>query len=192
MQMVLTRTLSGAYSVASAFVRLMPAARLTDVGRLRALGVLPLTVVMFTIRPSRWRCMCGSTSRHMRTAPITFSSQSSCHLASSTSAKGAAAEVPALFNRMSTRPQRCSAACASRSQSAATVTSAGTASTSAPVAARISSAARCRCSARRAAIATMAPSAASFCALARPSPSLPPVMMATLSFRPRSSMSCSS
>src|SRR5712692_565066 len=144
---------------------------------------------MLTIRPPPRFFMWGMTRRDMRTAPMTLRSQSACQVSSSTFSKAAAAEVPALLRRMSTPPHCATTALTSPSQSAARLTSATWASTCPLVVFRISSAAWSRCSLRRAQMATRAPSAASFSAAARPSPSLPPVMMATLPFSPRSSMS---
>src|SRR5881296_1392786 len=192
MQIVFTRMLSAAYSLASDLVRLSPAARVTDVGRARGNGALPPTVVMLTMRPPPRCFMWGITRRDIRTAPMTLRSQSACQRSSSTFSKAAAAEVPALLSRMSTPPHCATTASTSRSQSAARLTSATWASTWPPVALRIWSAACSRCSLRRAQMATFAPSAASFSAAARPRPSLPPVMMAILPFRPRSSMESSS
>src|SRR6267142_2504784 len=188
MQIVLTRILSAAYSLARDLVRLRPAARVTEVGRARGWGALPPTVVMLTMRPPPRFFMWGMTRRDMRTAPMTLRSQSACHVSSSTFSKAAAAEVPALLRRMSMPPHWATTALTSLSQSAARLTSATWASTWPLVVLRISSAVWSRCSLRRAQIATRAPSAASFSAAARPSPSLPPVMMATLPLSPRSSM----
>jgi hypothetical protein len=72
------------------------------------------------------------------------------------------------------------------SQSAGLATSARTASTSPPVADSISSAVFCNNTSRRAQMATRAPSSQKRNAVARPIPSLPPVMAATLPFNPRS------
>src|SRR5262249_14988283 len=84
MQTVFTRMLSAAYSLASDLVRLRPAARVTVVGSERAGGVLPPTVVMFTMRPPPRFFMWGMTRRDMRTAPMTLSSQSDLQASSGT------------------------------------------------------------------------------------------------------------
>ena len=188
MQMVLTRIWSAAYSLASDLVRLMPAARETLVGNARASGALPPTIVALTMLPPPRARMIGTTSRHTRTAPITLRSRSSCQAASSTSSSEAAADLPALLTAMSTPPKRSTAAATNRSMSAAFDTSAGTARTSDPVVEAIVSATSRRCASRRAQIATLQPSAASFSAVARPNPSLAPVMIATRSLSPSSSI----
>src|SRR5438094_144321 len=188
-QIVLTRIPSGAYSLASDLVRLMPAARVTLVGSDRAAGALPPTVVTLTIRPPPRRFMCGITSRQRRTAAISFSSRSSCQVASLTCSKPAAAEVPALFTSTSTPPQRARVAATNASTCSGRVTSAGIASTSAPVSRRTWSATRSSSSLRRAQVATRAPERAKRSTQARPRPSLPPVTITTLSLRPSSSVS---
>src|SRR5438093_516899 len=95
MQIAFTRMRSAAYSLASDFVRLMPAARDTLVGRPSARGALPPTVVTLMIRPPPRRFMWGMTSRHIRMAPITLRSKSACHASSPTFYEAAAADVPA-------------------------------------------------------------------------------------------------
>ena len=62
MQIVFTRMLSAAYSLASDLVRLIPAARVTLVGRPRAGGALPPTVVTLTIAPPPRARMSGITA----------------------------------------------------------------------------------------------------------------------------------
>jgi hypothetical protein len=185
-QTVFTRTLSGAYSLASALVRLMPAARVTEVGSERAAGALPPTVVTFTMAPPPRAFIIGITSRQKRTAAISLRSRSICQVASSTASKAAAAEVPALLTRMSTPPKRPTAAFTNASMSGIRVTSAGCARISAPVAFSMAPAAARSTSGRRAHMATFAPHPASFSAVARPSPSLAPVMIATLPLSPSS------
>ena len=51
MHTVFTRMLAPAYSLASDLVRLMPAARVTEVGSERAAGALPPTIVALTMLP---------------------------------------------------------------------------------------------------------------------------------------------
>ena len=103
-QIVLTRIRSAAYSLASDFVRLMPAARETLVGSPLAAGTLAPRLVTLTMRPPPRFFMCGMQSRQQRMAENSLSSRSSRQAASSTASKEAAAEVPALLTRMSTPP----------------------------------------------------------------------------------------
>ncbi len=74
MQIVFTRILSGAYSLARDFVRLIPAARDTLVGNPRADGVLAPRLVTLMMRPPPRFFMCGIQSRHRRTAAKNLSS----------------------------------------------------------------------------------------------------------------------
>ncbi|MNC88654.1 hypothetical protein D3C83_44930 [compost metagenome] len=97
------------------------------------------------------------------------------------------ADVPALLTRMSMRPYRSITAFMKRSMSAALLMSAETVSTSAPIF-LISAAVLSSFSWPRAQIATFAPSCASFNAVARPIPSVAPVITATLPFNPSSTM----
>ena len=179
---------SAAYSLASDFVRLIPAARVTVVGNALAEGALPPVIVALTIAPPPRARMIGTTRRHARTAAMSLRSMSACHAASSTSSKPAAADLPALLTKISTPPKRSAAVSMSVSISAASETSAGTPRILAPVAPAISLATRCRWSARRAQITTVHPSPANRSAVARPSPSLPPVTIATFPPNPRSNM----
>src|SRR5258707_8007256 len=103
-QTVFTRMWSGAYSLASDLVRLIPAARVTLVGRERATGTFPPTVVTLTIRPPPRFFIWGMTRRQKRTAAMSLTSMSAAHVASSTFSNGPADEVPALLTRMSTPP----------------------------------------------------------------------------------------
>ena len=130
------------------------------------------------------------TRRQKRTAAMSLTSMSAAHVASSTFSNGPADDVPALLTRMSTPPCAASVASTTASTSASRVTSATWASTCTPVCFRMASAARSSTSLRRAQITTWQPSWAKRMAVARPSPSLPPVTMATLPVRPRSSMAC--
>src|SRR5262245_45664346 len=189
MQMVLTRMRSFAYSLASDLVRLIPAARDTLVGKPSARGALPPTVVTLMMRPPPRCFMCGITSRHIRTAPITLRSKSACQASSPTFSNGAAAEVPALLRRMSTPPNCRTVAFTTASQSAGRDTSAARGKSSAPVVLRMSSAARSSTSLRRAHMVTLAPGRAKRSAAARPMPSLPPVTIAILPLSPSSKVS---
>src|SRR5262249_35328574 len=191
MQMVFTRILSGAYSLASDLVRLMPAARETLVGSPRACGTFAPRLVTLMMRPPPRFFMWGMQSRQSRMAEKTLRSKSCCQPTSSTRSNEAAAEVPALLTRMSTPPQSRTTSSTKAPIWSAFVTSTDLANTW-PPALRMPSAVFASTSARREQIATRAPSAARRCAAARPSPSLPPVMMATLSFSPRSSIRVSS
>src|ERR1051326_6740140 len=188
-QIVFTRMLSGAYSFESDFVRLIPAARVRDVGSALGSGVLPPIVVTLMIAPPPRFFIEGMTARAKRIAPITFRSKSYCHVSSSTSRNAPACDVPALFSSMSTPPQRPSVSSTSFVTCACFVTSVGSAKTSAPVAFWTSFAAASRTSGRRAHMTTFAPHCASFSAAALPSPSLAPVRIATLPLSPSSSVS---
>src|SRR3989304_1951979 len=191
MQIVFTRILSGADSLARDLVRLIPAARETLVGSPRAAGAFAPRLVTLMMRPPPRFFMCGRESRQQRTAESSLGSRSCSQAASSTASNEAAAEVPALLTRMSTPPHSRTTSLTNVSIWSAFVTSTDRASTC-PPAARIPAAARSSTSGRRAQIATRASSAASLRAAARPSPSLPPVMMATLPPSPRSSIRVSS
>src|SRR5213592_3654117 len=92
---------------------------------------------------------------------------------------------------MSTPPKRASVALTKASTSAPFVTSAVIARMSPPVARRTCSTPRSSTSLRRAHAATFAPERANRSTHARPSPSLPPVTIATLPARPSSSTSMS-
>src|SRR5437016_8600814 len=164
----------------------MPAARDMLVGSERAAGALPPTVVTLMMRPPPRRFMWGMTSRQNRIAPMTFESKSYCHVASSTCSKPAADEVPALFTRMSIPPNRATVAATKASTSGPCVTSVAIARMSAPVVFWIASTARSSTSFRRAHTATFAPLLANRSTQARPSPSLPPVTIATLPAIPSS------
>ncbi|MNP36319.1 hypothetical protein D3C76_1296990 [compost metagenome] len=63
MHTAFTRILSAAKSLLIALVNANPAARLTDVGRDVADGVLPTIEVTFTIAPPPAFRICGRTSR---------------------------------------------------------------------------------------------------------------------------------
>ena len=167
----------------------MPAARLTVVGKDLAAGALPPTIVALTIAPPPRSRMIGITLRHARTAAITLRLISACHSASSISSSPAAADLPALLTKMSTPLNRSMVTLMSSSMSEAIETSARTPSTSAPVCSAMSLAASCRCSSLRAQITTLAPSPARRSAVARPRPSLPPVIIAIFPFNPSSNMS---
>ena len=125
----------------------------------------------------------------MRTAAISLSSRSACQASSVTCSKPAPADVPALFSRMSTAPNCRMAAATTESHPAAWETSATTGKISAPVAFLMSSRARSSTSLRRAQAATRAPERANRSTAARPSPSLPPVTIATLPLSPSSRVS---
>src|SRR5574341_2152640 len=185
---VLTRMRASASSFESAFVSAMPAARLTDVGTERARGCFAPMWVTLMIRPPPFCRIAGSAARIARIAPKSFRSRSACQASSPAASNGPIASRPALLTRTSILPKRASVSATKRSGSPGFATSAATQRTSAFVAARTASLAARRTSARRAQIATRAPSAPSRCAVASPMPSLPPVIAATLPSRPRSTL----
>src|SRR5882724_264149 len=186
MQTVLTRMLSLARSFDRPLVIAMPAAREMDVGMEDGPGVRPPRLVTLMILPPPTLRISGMTARMKRTAPQTFKLKSDSQSSSLTASKGLAIETPALFTRMSMRPKLSSVVCTTRVMVAGSATSPWTGSTVPFVAFWISSAAAFSTSGRRATMTTRAPSSAMRWAAAFPMPSLPPVMIATLSFSPRS------
>ena len=64
--------LNGANSLDNDLVKLMPAALVTDVGRLAALGALPPPIAALIIEPDFFSFMIGKTSLHNLTAAINF------------------------------------------------------------------------------------------------------------------------
>src|SRR6478609_6962343 len=93
--------------------------------------------------------------------------------------------VPALLMRISAPPS-CAAAVTTLAQPSAVATSAATPCASTWYFAPIRDASACNRCEPRAVISTLAPSAANPSATARPMPTLPPVMTASLPFSPRS------
>ena len=86
--------------------------------------------------------------------------------------------TPALLIRTSTLPNLAIVSATTRFASSAFDISLTTGRTS-PPASRIFAATSSSCASRRAVMTTFAPSAANFCAVAAPTPELPPVIMAT-------------
>ena len=184
MQTVLTRMLSGARSLDSPLVMAMPVARDIEVGMEDGPGVRPPRLVTLMMRPPPTLRISGMARRISRTAPQTFRSKSYSQSESLTSSKGLAIEMPALFTRISSRPKFSRAVLTTSSALAGSDTSAAKGNTTPSVAVRMSCAASSSTSGRRATITTRAPSSAIRCAAALPMPSLPPVIMATLSVKP--------
>ena len=101
---VFTRMPAPAYSLASALVRAMPAARASEVGTEAPGAALPAGVVVLMITPPRF-LSAGSTARVQCTAPYSFNCRSSLSRSSSISSNEYALPVPALLTRMSMRPK---------------------------------------------------------------------------------------
>src|SRR5580704_4508890 len=100
--------------------------------------------------------------------------------AASAPTSGKTANSAALLTRMSTAPSLSTVVAISRSQSATSATSAGTARTGCPHSSSIALAVWVRVASVRPAIATRAPSRAKARAIAKPIPAPPPVTTATL------------
>ena len=141
---------------------------------------MPDTVVTLTIAGADEAARYGRAARIPRIAPISLSSMSACHTASSASRNGPEALLPALLIRIS-RPPKASMV---RSTAAAGPSALAMSATMVigrwPVSALMRSAANCSCSARRATSTTMAPSSARRSAVSKPIPWLAPVTNATL------------
>ena len=103
---MLTSMPCGANSLDIALVSAIPAAREIVVGPVAASGCFPPMLVTLTIRPPPASIMCGIASREHLSAPNSLVSRSPCHIASSVSSSGPPADSPALFTRMSIRPNR--------------------------------------------------------------------------------------
>src|ERR1700722_17925923 len=184
MRTALARMPSGASSLESAFMSAMPAARVTELGSLRAPGALAERANVNRTAPRLARS-CGSVNRVSRTAAISLSWKSDSQVLSSIVSMEPPEARPALWTTPSMRPQRVTAASTNASRSPARVTSARCASTSPPAARTAASAARRRSSSRPPP-PPAAPSATSRVASARPSPSVPPVMRTVLPVSSRS------
>src|SRR5207247_1627976 len=113
----------------------------------------------------------GTAYLRVRNAPLRFRSRSRSHICSDVSWTGAPCHVPAFRTTMSRRPHFSSVCRTARSTCPESVTSAGTASAPAPVAAR-SETARLSSGPARPEQATAAPPATSAWAVVRPRPRL--------------------
>jgi hypothetical protein len=142
-------------------------------------------LVTMMMRPPPTLRMCGITSFTSRIAPNTFISKSAAHTASSFSMNVPRLEVPALFTRMSMRPNCLAVASTRRVTSSGLLTSHGTPITSG-LTLFSSATAASTAAGRREQIATLAPSWASTFAVSFPIPSVPPVMIATFPLSPSS------
>jgi len=149
-------------------------------------GCLTDTDWIVSTRPHFFACIPGSTARTSRTTDSSESSNACCHCSSDISSKKPRAGPPAFATRTSTPPHCDVTRCASASTSCFLVTSVGTASTSARVLDRTSSAAVFSSLSVRAHMATRAPSAPKASAHALPMPLLAAVTSATFPRSPRS------
>src|SRR5437660_738333 len=111
----------------------------------------------------------------------------SFHSASAISCGGLRMLIPALLNRMSTRPNALRTSSAARSMCSGWVTSAWTGMVSTSKSARIPAAAASDFAVFRPSTAILAPASASPRAMPRPIPPLPPVTIATLPLRSNTS-----
>src|SRR5688572_15059508 len=138
---------------------------------------------MFTILPPPARFMCGYAACEATKALVRFVSSTSFHSSSEYSSGRLRTLMPALLTRISRRPSRFAASSTIARQLASSFRSAS----SATAPGRLCSAAAFLALSRPA-IATLAPAAASPCAMARPMPPLPPVTSAVLPLRSKRSM----
>ena len=134
------------------------------------------------MRPPPRFFMCGTARRVQRMAPNTLSSMSSDHILSSISRKLPRCEVPALLSRMSMPPNCLTTASKKRSMSAGLRMSGRNCQHFAAELADFCCGV-IQLFLPRAQMATLAPSRASCTAVARPMPSLPPVITAILPFK---------
>src|SRR2546427_7781579 len=185
-QSVLTRMFSLPSCSASVFIMPATPGRTALDSSRSSSGCLTDTDWIVRMRPHCFARMPGSTARISRTVDISETSTAPCQASSVNSSKNPRGGPPQLAMRMSGSPKACFTCPTSAVTSAALVTSARTASTSALVFARNSSAAAFSSPSFRAHMATRAPSAASPCAHARPIPLLAAVTSATFPFSPRS------
>ena len=123
-----------------------------------------------------------SARREQRNALVRLVSMTWRHSSSSSSCAGLRTLVPALFTRMSRRPQRRTASATSASTDSSLQTSTVSAIASVPSACRSRTAAL-DFSALRAATTTRAPALASPRAMPRPMPPFPPVTIATFAMQ---------
>src|SRR5687768_4143352 len=141
---------------------------------------------MLMMRPCPLRLRWGSASRDIRAKNSSERWIAVAHCSSVASAAWASGGPPELFTRMSSRPNRSTVAATSARIVMGWSRSPANAKTGTPVLSRISCAAFSRSCCERLHSATVAPSAASTCAHARPSPLLAPPTIATLPFSSRS------
>ena len=124
---------------------------------------VPETEPTKIIRPNRLRCMLRDARCATRNAPVRFASMTFSNFSSVIRMRNASAEMPALDTSTSTGPWCSSTSLNARSTASLSVTSHSTPNSP-------SGAPEPRC-----VTATLWPSAASRCAMARPMPRLPPV-----------------
>src|SRR5215813_773199 len=141
---------------------------------------------MLMMRPPPCFFRCGTASRDMRAKKRSERCTAVAHCSSVALWARASGGPPELLTRMSRRPKRSTVFAISSLIVSCRSRSPANTSTSRPVAPRISCAAFSRSSRERLHTATRAPSSASTCAHARPSPLLAPPTIATLSLSSRS------
>src|SRR5262249_6198035 len=135
------------------------------------------------MRPQPRATIPGRTAWLHNSAPRRLTSMPRHHLSRGVSQKGPnGSTTPALLTSTSTDPRRCAMALRALVTPRGSVTSAENA-TASPPATRIRCVVSSRSAAERAITATLAPEAASVCAMARPMPRPPPVTTATLPCR---------
>src|SRR6185503_2248988 len=164
-----------------------PARKLFDNIRFST-GCFTAIEVMLRMRPQRRSFMPGRTCRANSIALKRVSRIASSHCSRVICSNVPAGGPPALVTRMSIRPNRSLPASTTRLIWFASVTSAGTARTCAPVLSAIVAATSANVCCSRAQITSDAPSAANSSATARPSPRLPAAIRAVLFFSPRSTL----
>ncbi len=183
----LTRMPDGASSIARVLASADTLARSTVERPRLGIGSFTEAEVDMRMAPPPRACMSGTAARTIRSALNSSRLAASCHASSSKDTAAPAGGPPEFVNSRSTPPKRFVVSPAHRVMSAADRTSTGRASTSPP----IRPAALSIACASLDAMDTRAPSCASACATANPSPRLAPATMATLPVSP-SSMLCSS
>ena len=150
------------------------------------LGRMPETDEMFRITPPlSWFCITGYTAWLNAMGAIRFRATIFSLNRGDTVADSAGGAPPALLMRVSTRPVRSTAAATTPAICSGSRTSAATNTASRPSAITGSS------GGRRAQTTTSAPAARNRAAIPRPSPLVPPVMMAVLPVKSRSSIAAS-
>src|SRR5579863_977592 len=137
------------------------------------------TAPKLIIRPHRPRRMCGSAARVTYSTVIRFDEIIFCQSSSGDSANVPQRKSPTLFTRISSRPNRSTTVRTNCSDRAGSLISISTATQSVPAACSCRNVCCAAALFDRYAIAIRAPSFASFTAIPRPIPRLPPVTSAT-------------
>src|SRR2546430_5497377 len=172
-----TRMPRVATSLASAFVSPMTPAFAAEYGTSVGFPSFPAIEAMLMMRPPPAASITRTAARETRNTLVRSPAMTRCQSSSLSSQVGTVRPVmPALLTTMSSRCQRSTTARTMRSTSAVLVTSAATATASAPIRAAAASAAGPSTSA----MATRAPCVASRAAMANPMPRAAPVTSAVL------------